>query len=156
MNGTEIVVDRVLPRIDKVAAVAPTKVMVTWSGNTRGGATETVDLAPMLFAFKLYKPLRNDPGAFGDVHVAAHGSVIAWGEGEEIDMSAGAVEDLAEQAMTTADFKAFLKRHGFTLDGAAAQLGIGRRLAAYYAGGRDIPRVIALACAYIDRSAGRR
>lgn len=155
MNGTEIVVDRVLPRIDEVTAVAPTKIRVTWSGTTRQGATETVDLAPMLFAFKLYKPLRNDPSAFGSVHVAAHGSVIAWGEDEEIDMSAGAVEDLAEQAMTTTDFKAFLARHGFTLEAAAAQLGIGRRLAAYYAGGREIPRVIALACAYIDRSGGQ-
>lgn len=151
MNGTEIVVDRVLPRIDAVTAVAPAKVVVTWSGTTREGATETVDLAPMLFAFKLYKPLRDDPGAFGSVHVAAHGSTIAWGEDEEIDMSAGAVEELAEQAMTTADFKAFLKRHGLTLEAAAAQLGIGRRLVAYYAGGRDIPRVIALACAHLDR-----
>jgi hypothetical protein len=47
--------------------------------------------------------------------------------------------------MSSADFRAWLERHGFTYDAAAAQLGISR-----YAGKRNVPRYIALACRYLD------
>jgi hypothetical protein len=71
-------------------------------------------------------------------------------------MPADAVWELARQQMSSIDFAAFLRRFGRTLDSAAAQLGISRRLAAYYAAGdRPIPRYIALACARLDELAGR-
>ena len=52
--------------------------------------------------------------------------------------------------MTSADFRAWLERHKFTYDAAAAQLGISRRLVAYYASKRHVPRYIALASRYLD------
>ncbi|MBV8746324.1 MAG: hypothetical protein JO134_14905 [Xanthobacteraceae bacterium] len=52
--------------------------------------------------------------------------------------------------MSSADFRAWLERHNFTYDAAAAQLGISRRLVAYYASKRDLPRYIVLACRYLD------
>ena len=54
--------------------------------------------------------------------------------------------------MTPADFSAFLERHALSLDAAAAELGISRRLVAYYAKEREVPRYIALACAYLDEA----
>ena len=44
-----------------------------------------------------------------------------------------------------------MRRNGYTFDSVAAELGISRRLAAYYAKEREIPRHIALACHYLDR-----
>jgi hypothetical protein len=151
MSGTEsVVVGRVLARIASVTAKPPSTVVVTWAEGEREGLTDTVDLAPMLFVYKLYKPLRDDPELFKSVRITAHGAALAWGADEEIDLSASALLDLAEEAMTAVDFKAFLARHHFTFDAAAAALGISRRLVAYYAQGRTIPRTVALACAYLD------
>jgi hypothetical protein len=151
MSETDaVVVGRVLPRIASVVAKPPSTVLITWAEGEREGTTEAVDLAPMLFVYKIYKPLRDHPELFKAVRVAADGTALAWGEEEAIDISASAILDLAEQAMTEADFRQFLVRHNFTLDSAAAALGISRRLVAYYRKGRTIPRTVALACAYLD------
>ncbi len=42
-----------------------------------------------------------------------------------------------------------MKDLGLTLDSAAALLGMSRRTIAYYAGGQEIPRYVALACAHL-------
>lgn len=53
----------------------------------------------------------------------------------------------AGEAMPTAEFKAWRKRCGLSLDGAARALGLSRRIIAYYASGkRVIPKYILLAC----------
>ena len=52
--------------------------------------------------------------------------------------------------MEPGDFAAFMRRHGFTLESVAAELGISPRLAAHYAEGSTVPRYIALACRQID------
>ena len=82
--------------------------------------------------------------------MADHGSAIAWGASDDIDMAATSVRRLSAETMTPHDFKAFMQRQGYTLDGVAAELGISRRLAAYYAKERDVPRYIALACRYLE------
>ncbi|HUJ83957.1 MAG TPA: MucR family transcriptional regulator, partial [Candidatus Acidoferrales bacterium] len=87
---------------------------------------------------------------FQTVHIVEGGAAIAWGDGDEIDIAATTVERLADESMTPADFSAFLQRHSLSFDAAAAQLGISRRLVAYYVKEREIPRYIALACAYLD------
>jgi antitoxin HigA-1 len=92
-GGDSVVVDRVLPRVATVLAQPPTSVLVTWSEGERKGVTETIDLAPMLFRFALYWPLRNDPELFRSVRVAAEGTALVWSE--EIDLSATTLLDLA-------------------------------------------------------------
>jgi hypothetical protein len=106
-----------------------------------------VDLAPLIFSKKIFAPLRDDEPLFRTVHVVEDGAAIAWGVGGEIDMAATTIESLADEIMTPADFAEFLRRNGLSLDSAAAQLGISRRLVGYYAKERAIPRYIALACA---------
>jgi hypothetical protein len=150
--GTEIVtVGRALP---KLASVEPGNgrydVQVTWAAGARVGRTDTVDLAPMIFTFKVFKALRDGAVAFDTVRLGDYGASIVWPENEDLDIGADAIEEMAEQAMTNEDFSAFLKRNKLTFDAAAAHLGIARRLVAYYAKEREIPRYIALACQQLD------
>jgi hypothetical protein len=125
---------------------------VTWSRGSYKGTTTEVDIAPLIYSKKIFAPLRNDPALFQTVHNVERGAAIAWGDDDKIDMAATTVERLADESMTPADFSAFLQRHSLSLDAAAAQLGISRRLVAYYAKERAIPRYIALACAYLDEA----
>ena len=146
MSETDVfTVAEALPRIDEVSPRDDLAVLVTW----KSGERQVVDLAPDIFKFKIYAPLRENSELFRSVHVDGWGSLIAWGGGE-ISMSASAVDALAAQVMTSTDFKAFLARHRLTLDAAAAQLGVSRRQAAYFASNKSIPRTVALACAYLD------
>ena len=148
MSATDFTVGDALPRIAAVSAHDGFTITVTWTD----GRVEPVDLAPAVFRYKIYAPLRADPRLFASIHVSDDGFAVAWGD-DEVDMASTTIEDLAGQAMTAADFGAFMKRRGYTLDSVAAELGISRRLAAYYAGGRSIPRYIALACAHLDGAA---
>ena len=150
MSATEIVtVGRSLPRLRSVEARQGDAVSVTWDAASRGGMTEVVDLAPLMFRLKFYAPLRDDQALRDSVHLIDDGTALAWGD-DTVDMAATSVLDLAEESMETADFAAFMRRHSFTLDRVAAELGISSRLAAHYAQGAVFPRYIALACRQID------
>ena len=148
-----IAVGRKLPRIRSVHYHSGYEVAISWSDATREGITDIVDLAPLLFRLKFYAPLRDDEALRRTVHMINGGSALAWGKDDEIDMAAGSVLRLAEEVMTAADFAAFMKRHAFTFERVAAELGISKRLAAYYAAGRPVPRPIAMACELIDLKA---
>jgi hypothetical protein len=139
-----------LPLIADVTAATPYSVLVTWQSGARAGLVEMVDLAPHILTYKLYRPLRENRELFATVRVIADGAAIGWGRDEEIDMPATAVERLATDVMSNDDFAGFLTRNNLSLDAAAAQLGISRRLVAYYAKNRPIPRYIALACRYLE------
>ena len=136
-----------MPKLGYVGAVGKLCIEVKWKAGRRKGRTEIVDLAPMINAFKFYKPLRSDAAAFKALELVDGGEVLAWKNGE-IDMAATSVERLAEEAMTGSEFKAFLQRHKLTYDAAAALLGRSRRQIGYYVAGSSkmIPRLVALAC----------
>ena len=152
-NQTFIVGD-VLPRIASVSVHQGFHIAVTWEAGFRAGQSDVVDLGPAVMTYKLYAPLRDNPELFRSVHVINYGSALGWGDGEEIDMSAEGVEDLAEQAMTAADFRLFMERRKLTQNAAAAQLGISRRQVNYFLTSKTIPRTVALACAYLDSRSG--
>jgi hypothetical protein len=149
MSETEMIrVGEPLPRIQSISACEKRQVEVVW----QDGARKVVDLAPAVFTYKLYRPLREDDALFRTVHVVDGGSAIAWGQGDDLNMDASTVARLAKETMEPSDFAAFLRRNELSYDGAAAQLGISRRLVAYYASERQVPRYIALACAHLDRA----
>lgn len=152
MSETEVVtVGRALPALASVEpANGPFSVAVTWAAGSRVGRTDIVDLAPTIFTFKVFRSLRDDPKLFKTVRVGEWGATIVWDGNEDLEIGAEAIEEMAEEAMSNSDFTAFMKRHGLTLDAAAAQIGISRRLVAYYAKNREVPRYIALACRYLD------
>ncbi|WP_264051685.1 DUF2442 domain-containing protein [Methylobacterium flocculans] len=156
MSATDtITVGEALPKLASVEpANGPFSVSVTWAAGSRVGRTDIVDLAPMIFTFKVFKPLRDNPELFRSVRVGDWGTSLVWPGNDDLDVGAESVEEMAEEVMTNSEFAAFLKRTGFTLDAAAAQLGIARRLVAYYAKDREIPRYIALACRQLEAERG--
>jgi hypothetical protein len=153
MSATDLIaVGEKLPRLAAVKpGDRPYEVIVTWSEGGRVDLTDVIDLAPIILTFKVFRPLRDDALLFRTVRLGEWGASLVWDGNPDLDIGADAVEDLAEEAMTSAEFSAFLERCGLSFDAAAAQLGISRRLVAYYASGRIIPRHIALACRYLDQ-----
>ena len=136
---------KTLPRIVAVTSGnKPMTLRVRWD---KGDET-LVDVSGMIETFRVYEPLRHSPDLFRQVRVGEHGTDIVWSD--DIDMAADTLWRLAqEQAGITLSpdaFKHWRERHAFTLDTAAAALGISRRMVAYYEQGtKPIPRVVALA-----------
>jgi hypothetical protein len=139
-------VGKPMPRIATVRPAPGLAVAVTWAAGPRVGQTDIVDLAPIVMTLRFYAPLRHDPALFATVATTEDGSALSWDQGK-IDMAATTVERLTREAMSPEDFRSFLTRHHLTLDATAAILGISRRQAAYFAKGRPVPRLVALACA---------
>lgn len=156
MSADDIVtVGRALPKLSSVApAGGAFNVVVTWAAGDRIGRTDRVDLAPVIFTYKVFRPLRDGSIPFGAVRLGAWGGSIVWEGDEDLDIGAETIEDLAAASMTNAEFADFLWRNRLTLDAAAAQLGIARRRVAYFAKDREIPRYIALACRQLERMLG--
>jgi hypothetical protein len=151
MNKTEaentVTIGDPMPLLASISAPGGSfEVTMTWASGTRVGSGDIVDLAPVILTHKFYKPLRDDADLFRTVHIIEDGAAIAWGADDAIDMAASTIERLAEETMTTEAFGEWLKHNNLTFDAAALALGVSRRLVAYYAGGRPIPRYIALAC----------
>jgi hypothetical protein len=153
MSETEQVVSigDPMPRVASAAYHGAYEIVVGWAaGAPREHNADLVDLAPLILTHKLYKPLRDNPDLLKTVHIIEDGSAIAWGADDAIDMAATSIERLAEERMSSENFRAWLEQHKFSYDAAAAQLGISRRQVAYYADQRPVPRYIALACRYLD------
>jgi DNA-binding transcriptional regulator YiaG len=136
---------KTLPRIAAVTAdTKPFTLRVRWEK----GEESRIDLSGMIEAFRVFEPLRQSRDLFRRVRVGEHGTDIVWTD--DIDMSADTLWRLAqEQAGLTLSpdaFRSWRERKAYTLDTAAAALGISRRMVAYYEQGKKpIPRVVALA-----------
>ena len=152
-----IQVGNLLPTLAHVeSANGPFRLLVRWATGRRLGE-EVIDVAPQIFAFKIYKPLRDNPALFVKASVSEGGTAIVWPENADLEISADALEEMAEDTMTCARFSQFLRDMKLTFDAAAAQLGISRRAVAYYAKEREVPRYISLACeALRERAAQQR
>jgi hypothetical protein len=142
-----------LPRIASARPAEGLSVAVRWASGARAGQTDIVDLTPLVMTLRFYRPLRRDAALFATVAAADDGSALEW-DGGRIDMAAQSVERLAREAMSADDFRAFLARNRLTLDAAAAILGISRRQTAYFAKGKPVPRLVALACAGYEAGRG--
>jgi hypothetical protein len=134
-----------LPRIASVRPISPYSLAVKWADGLRAGREDLVDVRPIIFSYKVYRPLRTE-GLFLTGHIADEGNAVAWGDGDDLDMSADMIHSLAEQMMTPKEFVDFLTRNGLTQEAAAAQLGRSRRQIATYATTGPIPRIVAWAC----------
>jgi len=140
----------------RIAAIAPTqglRVLVTWGAGPRSGKTEELNLSPILNSMKFFRPLRKNPDLFATIHTVDYGTAVAWGDDEEIDLSAGALLRLAEETMSPEDMRAFIASHGLTETSLAAILDYSRRqIVGFINEGRRIPRVVSLACRYIEHT----
>jgi hypothetical protein len=142
---------REMPIVGAVAAKADLIVEVTWKAGSRAGITEILDLAPIVNAGKFFRRLRRDRALLDDVHVIAFGNAIAWGDDDEIDLSATSLERLAEETMRADDLRQFLESQDLTETALAAILDYSRRQIVGFVNGESvIPRTVALACRYIE------
>lgn len=141
-----------LPRIAAVSAgERPFTLRICWE---RGGES-LVDVSGLIETFRAYVPLRQSAELFRQVRVGEYGTDIVWLD--ELDMPADTLWRLAQEqsgaTMTAEAFRNWRERKAYTLDEAAAALGISRRMVAYYDhGDKPIPRVVALATRALDPS----
>ncbi|MEH3063671.1 MAG: hypothetical protein PGN33_13320 [Methylobacterium radiotolerans] len=153
MPETEMLIGQggTLPTVSAVkTGNGPYTVLIDWQEGSRTGTTDVIDLAPVILTYKVFKPLRDDARLFSTVRVSEYGDAIQWGEDDTLAVSGETLERLAEEVMTPAQFSDFMKRNKLSLDATAAQLGISRRMAAYYAKDKQIPRTVALACKQVE------
>ena len=85
---------------------------------------------------------------------AADGWSVEWSAG--IDFGSTQLrrwaDEQAGETMAPAAFRAWVDGHGFTLDRAAAALGVSRRTVAYYLSGEQpVPKTVMLATIGFDR-----
>ena len=135
-----------LPRISHVDTQTPSTLIVTWVDGKRAGQVDPIDISPIINTYKVFHTLRKNDALFESVRLVDDGDAVAWGDNEDLEISAEALEDLAEQSMTPQDFVAFMKRYDLTEEGAAANLGYSRRQIGYFKCSGPIRRVVALAC----------
>ncbi|KQT61351.1 hypothetical protein ASG52_00220 [Methylobacterium sp. Leaf456] len=152
MSATDLIaVGDPLPRL---AAVEPAEgaydVALTWAEGARACRRDVIDLAPIILTFKVFRPLRGDAALFAAVRLGEGGASSVWPGNPDLDIGADSLEELAEETMTNVDFAAFLERNGLTYDAAAVQLGVSRRMVAYYAKSHAVPRLVGLACRYLE------
>ena len=146
MSENEIIDSGIpLPRLASAQAKAPYTWIVRWASGPRAGKEDYVDVRPIIFSCKVYRPLR-DQTLFLKGHLADDGDAVAWDGNDDLVMSADMLHALAAQIMTPKDFAAFLTRNELTQEVAAAQLGRSRRQIATYATSGPIPRIVAWAC----------
>jgi len=146
MSATEIEDTGVpLPRISEIRALPDLRLSIVWAEGSRTGRADTVDLAPLINTYKLYRPLRSNEELFQTAHLVDDGNVVAWGDGK-VDMAAELIEEIAKEAMTPQDFASFLRRNDLTQEAAAALLGYSPRQIGNFASTGPIPRLVALAC----------
>ena len=134
-----------LPRMATVQPLGDFVLRVKWAEGPRAGREDLVDVSPAIFSYKIYRPLRNE-NLFLTGAIAEDGDAVAWGDGEDLVMSADTIQALAQESWTPKEFIDFLTRNRLTQEAAAALLGRSRRQIATYATKGPIPRVIALAC----------
>lgn len=134
-----------LPRMASVRPLPDFLLRVKWAEGPRTNRDDLVDISPAIFSYKIYRPLR-DERFFLTGAIAQDGDAIAWGNNEDLVMSADTVQSLAQESWTPKEFADFLVRARLTQESAAALLGRSRRQIATYATVGPIPRVVALAC----------
>lgn len=156
MNATDTLDTGVpMPRIASLRVVGPSHLEITWADGSRAGRSETVDIAPLIGGYKVYRPLRDAATLFATARLVEDGNVVAW-DGPDLEMSADLIETVAEQEMDCADFARFLERNGLTQAAAAALLGRSRRQIGYYLNPGPVPRIVALACFGYEALAAKR
>lgn len=144
-----------MPVIGTLEHLGRHTVLITWAEGPRAGITEEVDLGPAVDRYRVFAPLA-DESFFMSGQLVDGGNVVCWETSHgPVEMAATTVEHLAQVAemdrTSSAQFRAWMERHGFSYDTAADALGISRRLVGYYLSGeKAIPRTIALACAGYD------
>ncbi len=141
---------KILPRI---VSVAPGNKPMTLRVRWEKGEESLIDVSGAIETYRVYEPLRHSPNLFRQVRLGDLGTDVVWTD--EIDMAADTLWRLAQEqsgvTLSPDEFRNWRERKAYTLDTAAAALGISRRMVVYYEQGKKpIPRVVALAARALE------
>lgn len=137
-------------RIESVVTRGSSVLVVAWDDGRRS----EIDLAPVIGRHKVLAPLA-DPDVFHRVSLPDDGWSVEWPRCA-IDLGAAQLrrwaDEQAGEAMPAIGFRAWMDRHGLTLDRAADALGLSRRTVAYYLSGEQpVPKTVMLATEGYDK-----
>jgi hypothetical protein len=130
-------------KIVSATAASGHKIAVEWDD----GRHATIDLSAVITAHPALGAL-SDEVTFANGEVAPDGWSIEWPGG--IDFGTAQLrrwaDEQAGETMPAAAFRRWMDTHSFTLDSAAAALGLSRRTIAYYLSGEQpVPKTVMLA-----------
>ncbi|MGB3069814.1 MAG: hypothetical protein WBC18_14765 [Ottowia sp.] len=111
------------------------------------GEVFQVDIAKVIKGYPTLKGIRD---VFSKVKLGDHGLSVVWNDDDDLELAsdnlrARAIEQAGEFSHET--ILNWMARHSLTLDQAAIELGLSRRMLAYYrSGAKPVPRTVGLAC----------
>ena len=113
------------------------------------GATLGVDLRPIIRKHRTLARLK-DAGVFAQARIGEWGGSVVWVQDDDLELAADNLRARAiEQAggYSHETILNWMARNRLTLDNAAQELGLSRRMLAYYRSGeKPVPRTVGLAC----------
>ena len=132
-----------------LSVTGPSALRLSWDDGARG----QVEFSAVARRRRALAPLL-DPEQFARAALSDDGWSVEWPGG--IDFGSAQLRrwsaEQAGETMSASAFRQWIEAHGFTLDRAAAALGLLRRTVAYYLSGEQpVPKTVMLATIGFDR-----
>ena len=130
----------------KLTGVRPLEAMNLELSYADGEAFK-VDIAKVIKGYPTLKGIRD---VFSKVKLGDHGLSLVWNDDDDLELAsdnlrARAIEQAGEYSHET--ILNWMAKHNLTLDQAAIELGLSRRMLAYYRSGEKVvPKTVGLAC----------
>jgi|JI10StandDraft_1071094.scaffolds.fasta_scaffold50665_8 hypothetical protein len=130
-------------KLTSLAVVGSNALELEWDDGVSG----RVDLTDLIASRPGLKGIRS-VRAFSKAAISDDGWSVEWSDG--VDFGAPQLrrwmDEQAGEAMPAAEFRQWVEHHDLTLDAAASELGLSRRMIAYYLSGeKAIPKTVLLA-----------
>lgn len=130
--------------IKRIKVLHPHKLRITWSN----GITAVLDLSDAVVRHRALAPLK-DSRVFAKARIGEWGHSVRWTD--DAELGAESLWRRTLEAIGRDDAARFIEwrlRNGLSLSRAADELGVSRRMVAYYETGKHkVPRTVLLACA---------
>jgi|SRR6185295_2063808 len=125
----------------KPIADEPYRLKVLWED----GREDVVDLAGVIYSYKVFAPLRDDPKRFRRLKAIDRGYAIAWNDA--MDFSAQSLRRLADEQrpMSGQELRAFERENGLTAADTATVFDVGVRTIKVYRQAERLPIPVAMA-----------
>jgi len=131
-------------KLTAVCVVAPASLLLTFAD----GQQFTVALDEIIGKHTTLAPLA-DPEVFATATIGKGNDTVIWANNDNLELAADNLRARAVKQAGECSHELiwnWMAKHGLTLDRAAQELGLSRRMLAYYRSGeKPVPRTVALA-----------
>ena len=131
-------------KLTAVCVVAPASLLLTFAD----GRQFTVALDEIIGKHTTLAPLA-DPEVFATATIGKWNDTVIWANNDNLELAADNLRARAVEQAGECSHELiwnWMAKHGLTLDRAAQELGLSRRMLAYYRSGeKPVPRTVALA-----------